>query len=284
MGARMCSRLIAAGYALSVHNRTRAKAEPVIAQGAKWAETPGAAADGADIVCTMVGLPSDVRDVMLSSGGVFDRASRGALVIDMTTSEPELAVELELSARERGIDCLDAPVSGGDIGARDGTLSIMVGGTARAFERARPLLANLGTTIIHQGPSGAGQHTKMVNQMLIGPLMIGVCEALLYAKKAGLDPERVIESVGSGAAGSWAIRNLGPRILKGDFEPGFFVEHFVKDLGIAQDEGKRMGLELPGLELSKHLYDELKRHGFGRKGTQALMLEIERLSAKRRDG
>jgi len=276
MGAQMCSRLMAAGYSLTVHSRTREKAEPLLARGAAWAENPGQVAKASDVVCTMVGLPVDVREIMLSDDGVLANAKRGALVIDMTTSEPTLAVELARLAADREIQCLDAPVSGGDVGARNGTLSIMVGGSAEAFERARPLLAHLGTTIVHQGPAGAGQHTKMVNQMLIGPMMIGVCEALSYAKHAGLDPKRVIESVANGAAGSWAIRNLGPRILDGDFEPGFFVEHFVKDLGIASSESAKLGLELAGLNLARRLYERLDAHGFGRKGTQALMLEIER--------
>jgi 3-hydroxyisobutyrate dehydrogenase len=277
MGARMCSRLIEGGYSLTIYNRTREKAEPLLARGARWAESPGEVAKASEVVCTMVGLPGDVREVMLGQDGVLENARAGALVVDMTTSEPTLAVELARVAAERETQCLDAPVSGGDVGARDGTLSIMVGGSLEAFERARPLLAQLGTTIVYQGPAGAGQHTKMVNQMLIGPMMIGVCEALSYAKHAGLDPKRVIESVGNGAAGSWAIRNLGPRILDGDFEPGFFVEHFVKDLGIARSESEKLGLDLPGLALAQRLYEQLKGHGFGRKGTQALMLEIERL-------
>jgi 3-hydroxyisobutyrate dehydrogenase len=227
----------------------------------------------------MVGLPKDVRQVVLGEQGALKGASRGKLLIDMTTSEPSLAVEIHEQAAAVGVASLDAPVSGGDVGAQAGTLSIMVGGEEAAFAAALPLLEVLGKTIRHQGPAGAGQHTKMVNQMLIGPMMLGVCEALLYAERAGLDRSKVIESVGQGAAGSWCINHLGPRILKRDFEPGFFVEHFIKDLGIALQEGEHFGLQLPGLELAKKLYESVADAGYAHKGTQALMLELERLNS-----
>jgi 3-hydroxyisobutyrate dehydrogenase len=280
MGFAMCSRLLDAGYPLIVHNRTAEKARALLDRGAQWADSPGDAARRADITFTIVALPADVREVMLGEDGVLRHAAHGSIVIDMTTSEPSLAVELSEKAKQKGIYCLDAPVSGGDVGAKNGTLSIMVGGDREVLDRVTPILSHLGKTIRHQGAAGSGQHTKMVNQMLIGPLMIGVCEALLYAKRAGLDARRVIESVGSGAAGSWAINHLGPRILDGDLAPGFLVEHFIKDMNIALMEGAKLGLELPGLELARKLYGTLLEQGHGRQGTQALMLELERLAKR----
>jgi len=217
--------------------------------------------------------------VILGAAGVLAAARPGAILIDMTTSEPGLAREIEVVAGARGVGTLDAPVSGGDVGARAATLSIMVGGEPALLERARPLLERLGKTIVLQGPAGAGQHTKMVNQMLIAANMVGVCEALLYAQRAGLDPLTVIRSVGSGAAASWSINNLGPKIAARDFAPGFYVEHFLKDMDIALREGRRMGLALPGLELAERLYREVAALGHGRSGTQALILAVERLAS-----
>jgi 3-hydroxyisobutyrate dehydrogenase len=278
MGRSMCGHLLAKGFRGVVHTRTKSSAESALAAGASWAESPKSVAENADVVFAIVGFPSDVREVFLGPAGALQGASAGKVLVDMTTSEPGLAAEIHAAAKSKGVAALDAPVSGGDIGARNAALSIMVGGDADAFEAVLPCFEAMGKTIRHQGFAGAGQHAKMVNQMLIGPMMIGVCEALLYARRAGLDPLRVIESVGSGAAGSWSINNLGPRMLKRDFEPGFYVEHFIKDLGIVLAEGKRMGLSLPGQALAEQLYLAVKAQGFGRKGTQALMLALESLS------
>ncbi|HZW53560.1 MAG TPA: NAD(P)-dependent oxidoreductase, partial [Candidatus Elarobacter sp.] len=236
MGTSLCGHLLAGGYRLTVFTRTRARAETLLARAAVWADSPRAVAASADVVFTMVGTPGDVREVVLGRDGVLAGAAPGSMLIDMTTSEPALARDIYDAARARGVAALDAPVSGGDVGAREARLSIMVGGDRDAFERGQPLLACLGRTIVHQGPAGAGQHTKMVNQILIATNMIGVCEALLYGYKAGLDLKTVLQSVGGGAAASWSLNNLGPRIIDRNFEPGFFVEHFIKDMGIALDE------------------------------------------------
>jgi 3-hydroxyisobutyrate dehydrogenase len=278
MGASMAGHLLKAGHRVRVHTRTRAKAEPLLAGGAAWSGSPIAAAEGADAVISMVGYPNDVREVYLGAQGVLKARATPKLVIDMTTSRPSLAVEIEAAATMAGVMALDAPVSGGDVGARNAALSIMVGGEASAVEMAMPIFRLLGKTIVHQGGAGSGQHTKMVNQILIASTMIGVCEGLLYSAKAGLDAMKVIESVGSGAAGSWSINTLGPRIVKGDFNPGFFVEHFLKDLGIALEEAERMGLTLPGLGLAKKLYEETRTQGHGRLGTQSLYLAMQRLN------
>jgi 3-hydroxyisobutyrate dehydrogenase len=279
MGLSMCGHLLDAGYAVSVYSRTRERSEPLLARGASWADTPAAVAAGAEIVFTMVGLPSDVREVIIGSEGVLSTLSSGGTIVDMTTSEPSLARELYAVARERGIETVDAPVSGGDIGARNATLSIMVGGDAGTVERIRPLLEVMGKTVVHQGPAGSGQHTKMVNQTLIASGMVGVCEALLYAHKAGLDPETVLESVSGGAAGSWSLSNYAPRMLKGDYAPGFMVEHFLKDMEITIAEARRMDLALPGLALAHELYLALKAQGGGRDGIQGLIRALAALSA-----
>ena len=278
MGAAMCGHLVAKGYAATVSTRTKAKAQPLLDKGARWAGTPREVAEASDVVLTIVGYPADVRQVVLGEQGVLTGAKPGAIFVDMTTSEPALAEEIYEKARARGVHSVDAPVSGGDVGAREARLSIMVGGDAEVVEALRPLFECMGKTIVRQGGAGAGQHTKMVNQILIATNMIGVCEALLYAYKAGLDPTRVLESVGGGAAGSWSLNNLGPRILKGNFDPGFFIEHFVKDMGIALAEAKRMKLALPGLALAHQLYVALEAQGRGRKGTHALFLALAELS------
>ena len=278
MGAPMCGHLLAAGHRVTVHTRTRGRAQALLDAGASWADSPAAAAAGAEVVFTIVGLPADVREVVLGERGVLSTLRPGGVVIDMTTSEPSLAHEIDARARANGIDSIDAPVSGGDVGAREATLSIMVGGDAQAVERVRPLLELLGKAVVHQGPAGAGQHTKMVNQTLIATGMIGVCEALLYAHRAGLDPETVLRSVSGGAAGSWSLSNYAPRILAGDFAPGFMVEHFIKDMEITLGEARRMNLALPGLALAHELYLALRAQGGGRDGTQALIRALARLS------
>ena len=278
MGTSMCGHLIDAGYGATVYSRTRARAQPLLEKGAAWADTPAQAAAAADVVFTMVGYPADVREVILGEQGVLSALGEGKVIVDMTTSEPSLAQEIARVAGERGVSTLDAPVSGGDVGARNATLSIMVGGDSQTVAAVRPLLEVMGKTIIHQGPAGAGQHTKMVNQTLIATGMIGVCEALLYAYKAGLDLQTVLDAVSGGAAGSWSLSNYAPRMLKGDFAPGFMVEHFIKDMEITLAEARRMNLALPGLSLAHELYLALRAQGGGRDGTQALILALARLS------
>jgi len=279
MGAPMCGHLLASGYPVTVFNRTPERARGLLERGAAWAESPQAVAQHADVVFTMVGFPDDVREIVLGPAGTLAGAGHGTILVDMTTSEPSLAREIYEAARARGVASLDAPVSGGDVGARAAGLSIMVGGDRDAFERVAPLLRCLGATIVHQGPAGAGQHTKMVNQILVASGMVAVSEALLYAHQAGLDLPTVLQSVSGGAAGSWSLTHYAPRILARDFAPGFRVDHFVKDMGIALAEARRMRLSLPGLALVEQLYLALAAQGDGRKGTHALVLALARLSA-----
>lgn len=274
----MCGHLIAAGYSATVYSRTRDKARDLIASGASWADSPEAVAAASDVVFSIVGFPEDVREVMLGDHGALAGAAPGTVLVDMTTSEPSLAVEIAAAAAGKGVHAIDAPVSGGDVGAKNGTLSIMIGGDGEIVEALRPCWEAMGKTIVHQGGPGAGQHTKMVNQILIATNMIGVCEALLYGYRAGLDLPTVLESVGSGAAGSWSLSNLGPRIMDNRFDPGFFVEHFIKDMGIALAEAKRMRLALPGLALAHQLYLALQAQGHGRDGTHALELALASMS------
>ena len=278
MGTSMCGHILAAGYPVTVFNRTPAKVEPLLAKGAVLASNPAEVSASSDVVFTIVGYPADVRSVVLGPEGLLSRAAPGSILDDMTTSQPSLAVEIHEAALDRGVHAVDAPVSGGDIGAREARLSIMVGGEVAVAEVLKPLFELMGKTIVYQGPAGSGQHTKMVNQILIATNMIGVCEALLYAYKAGLNLDHVLQSVGSGAAGSWSLNNLGPRIIANRFEPGFFVEHFLKDMAIALDESRRMGLALPGLALGEQLYRAVASQGHARDGTHALMLALAQLS------
>jgi 3-hydroxyisobutyrate dehydrogenase len=278
MGVSMCGHLLDAGHQVAVYSRTRSRAEGLLAKGAGWAASPANAAAEADVVFTMVGLPADVREVVLGPQGTLSSARPGTTLVDMTTSEPSLAIEIDTAARARGVASVDAPVSGGDVGARNATLSIMVGGDADAVEQVRPLLEVLGKTIEHQGGPGAGQHTKMVNQILIATCMVGVCEALLYAYRAGLDLEAVLRSVGGGAAGSWSLTNYAPRILRHDYAPGFRVDHFLKDMEIALAEARRFDLALPGLALAHELYLALRAQGHGSDGTQSLILALAAVS------
>lgn len=270
MGRSMAGHLLAAGHRVVVSTRTRGRAAELLDRGASWADDPAAAAEGADVAISMVGMPSDVRDVHLGVRGTLAAHRVPPLIVDMTTSSPSLAVEIADAASQRGSAALDAPVSGGDVGARNAALSIMVGGDATAFERARPLLALMGRTIVHHGGPGTGQYAKLVNQVLVAASMVGVSEALAFAGAAGLDAHKVLESVSPGAAGSWTLANLAPRILKGDMAPGFRVEHLVKDLRIASEEARSRGLSLPGLELADRLYEALQASGSGALGTQAL--------------
>jgi 3-hydroxyisobutyrate dehydrogenase len=278
MGQSMCRHVMVKGYSATVYTRSKDKAKTLLDAGAAWGDSPRAVAERCDVVFAIVGFPKDVREVFLGQQGALAGIRSGGALVDMTTSEPSLAREIFDAAKAKGVASIDAPVSGGDVGAKNAALSIMVGGDKEAVESIRPLLECMGKTIVHQGPAGAGQHTKMVNQVLIATNMIGVCEALLYGHKAGLDLPTVLQSVGGGAAASWSLNNLGPRIIKRDFEPGFFVEHFIKDMGIALSEAERMNLALPGLALAKQLYEAVRAQGYGRKGTQALMLALEHLS------
>jgi 3-hydroxyisobutyrate dehydrogenase len=278
MGSSMCGHLLTAGYSATVFNRSPEKTKGLTDAGARLAKSPREVAEASDVIFSIVGFPSDVRDVILGSDGALAAAKPGSVLVDMTTSEPALAVEIDEAARAKSVHSVDAPVSGGDIGAREARLSIMIGGDSEVVESLKPLFEAMGKTIVHQGPAGAGQHTKMVNQILIATNMIGVCEALLYGYKAGLDLNTVLQSVSSGAAGSWSLSNLGPRMIAGNFEPGFFVEHFLKDVGIALAEAKRMKLPMPGLALAEQLYRAVEAQGMGRKGTQALVLALAELS------
>jgi len=274
----MCAHLIDKGFSTTVYNRTQSKAEPLLAKGAAWAGSPREVAEQSDVVFTIVGFPREVREVILGARGALAGSGEGNILVDMSTSEPSLAIEIAEQAKVKGVYSVDAPVSGGDIGAREARLSIMIGGDREAVEALQPCWEAMGKTIVHQGGPGAGQHTKMVNQTLIATNMIGVCEALLYAHKAGLDLDAVMQSVASGAAGSWSLANLGPRIIKNNFDPGFFVEHFIKDMGIALDEARRMGLALPGLAMAKQLYLAVQAQGHERDGTHALQLALASLS------
>lgn len=282
MGRSMCQHLLARGYKVSVYNRSQNKAAALLELGAKWAASPQALAEASDVVFTIVGFPKDVREVYLGPQGVVAASKSGTVLVDMTTSEPSLAREIYETAKRKGVYSIDGPVSGGDVGAKNATLSIMLGGDADAIDAVRPLLECMGKTLVHQGAAGAGQHTKMVNQILIAGNMIGVCEALLYGYKAGLNMEAVLQSVSGGAAGSKSLELYSPRILARNFEPGFYVEHFIKDMEIALGECKRMNLNLPGLNLAHELYEAVRSQGFGRKGTQALMLALEKMNGIQR--
>lgn len=278
MGSSMCGHLMDAGFSMTVFSRTQSKAESLVDKGATWADSPRGVAESSDVVFSIVGFPSDVRQVTLGTNGSLAGSKPGGVLVDMTTSEPSLAIEIAEAAAAKGVASIDAPVSGGDVGAREARLSIMIGGDAAAVEALRPCWEAMGKTIVHQGGPGAGQHTKMVNQTLIASNMVGVCEALLYGYKSGLDLPTVMESVASGAAGSWSLSNLGPRIIDRNFDPGFFVEHFIKDMGIALAEAKRMNIALPGLALAHQLYVALAAQGHARDGTHALQLALASLS------
>ncbi|HEX6594151.1 MAG TPA: NAD(P)-dependent oxidoreductase [Bacillota bacterium] len=271
MGKSMVENLLQERYSVHVFTRTRSKAATLIEGGAIWEDSVAELSRVTDVIITMVGDPQDVEDVYFGAGGIIENAKTGTYIIDMTTSKPSLAKEIFNRATRYGLYALDAPVSGGDIGAKNGTLSIMVGGEKQAFDTLLPLFNVLGENIILQGPAGAGQHTKMSNQITIASNMIGVCEAISYAEKAGLDPVRVLDSITTGAAGSWSLSNLAPRMIQGDFNPGFYIKHFIKDMKIAIESAKEMGLSTPGLELSLTLYQKLDEAGYGDRGTQALI-------------
>ncbi|MBN2687611.1 MAG: NAD(P)-dependent oxidoreductase [Deltaproteobacteria bacterium] len=282
MGASMAGHLHAAGHELFLYNRTKEKAAPLLARGARWCETPAEVAGNGEFVFTMVGFPRDVEEVYFGEEGILTADGPCRIVIDMTTSSPGLAGKIADASTAKGISSLDAPVSGGDIGAREAALAIMAGGDRKAFDEASPLFQTMGKTISYMGEAGSGQHTKMCNQILIAGTMIGVCESLLYANKSGLDEDTVIDIIGKGAASSWCINNLGRRIAQGNYDPGFFVEHFIKDMGIALREAESLDLTLPGLALVHQLYIAVKAQGHGRSGTQALMLALKNLNGENR--
>jgi 3-hydroxyisobutyrate dehydrogenase len=275
MGQSMARHLLDSGFPLVVYNRTKEKALKLIQNGAKWADTPKEVAEVSDIVITIVGYPSDVDEIYLGENGILHHLKQGSIAIDMTTSSPKLAEEIYTCGIDKGVFTLDAPVSGGDIGAKEARLSIMVGGDKEPFEIVKPLLDLLGSNVVYQGRAGAGQHTKMCNQITIASNMMGVSEALLYAKKSGLDPNHVLKSITSGAAGSWSLSNLVPRMIKEDYAPGFYVKHFIKDLKIALDSAKEMDIKTPGLELALSLYEDLALKGEENSGTQALIKLLE---------
>jgi 3-hydroxyisobutyrate dehydrogenase len=278
MGAAMSSHLLKQGYGVTMYTRTKTKSTGLLAEGARWAVSPKSLAEQSDVIFTMVGFPQDVRDVYFGDAGVLAGARAGSIVVDMTTTSPQLSREIHDAAKARGVAAIDAPVSGGDIGARQGTLSIMIGGDRAVADTLMPLFQILGKTMVYQGGPGAGQHTKLCNQIVIAGTMIGVCESLLYGYKMGLDLETMLRSIKGGAAACWTLENLASRILQRNFDPGFFVDHFVKDMGLALEEARRMGLVLPGLALVHQLYLSLQAHGHGRCGTHALMLALEDLS------
>ncbi len=278
MGVSMCGRMMAEGYSMTIYNRTKSKAESLLAKGATWANSPAEVAAASDIIFTIVGYPQDVEAVYFGENGIFSTAKTGSILIDMTTTKPSLAERIYVIAKTKGISTIDAPVSGGDVGAKNGALSIMVGGDKSTVKTVMPLFEIMGKNIIHEGKAGAGQHTKMCNQITIAGTMIGVCESLLYAHKAGLDLEVMLQAISGGAASCWTLHNLAPRIVQRNFDPGFYVEHFIKDMEIALDEARLMDLSLPGLSLVHQLYKGVQAQGNGRLGTQALTLALEQLS------
>jgi 3-hydroxyisobutyrate dehydrogenase len=282
MGRWMCQHAMSKGFSATVYNRSKDKLQPLLDLGAKAADTPQQVAANSDVVFAIVGFPKDVREVFLGADGALAGSKPGTVLVDMTTSDPSLAAEIHAAAKAKGVHALDAPVSGGDVGAKNAALSIMIGGEPEVVAAVQPIFEAMGKTIVHQGAPGAGQHTKMVNQILISSNMIAVCEGLLYGYKAGLDLETVFKSVTVGAAGSKALEVLGPRMLARNFEPGFYVEHFIKDMGIALAEAEKMNLSLPGLALAKQLYEAVRAQGYGRKGTHALLLALEHLNGIKR--
>jgi 3-hydroxyisobutyrate dehydrogenase len=277
MGSSMCGHLLTAGFHVTVHSRTQSKAQPLLDRGAQWAENPLAVLAQSDVLFTMVGFPQDVRQVYFGETGILAGGKPATVLIDMTTTDPALSREIAERATAKGRFSIDAPVSGGDVGARNATLSIMVGGDRKAVQALMPLFELLGKKIVHQGGPGTGQQAKLCNQIVIAGTMVGVCESLLFGYKAGLDLNRMLDSIRGGAAACWTLDNLAPRILQRNFDPGFFVEHFIKDMGLALEESKRMGLVLPGLTLVHQLYQTVHTLGHGRSGTHALMLALEDL-------
>ncbi len=278
MGFWMCRHIIEKGYSVTVYNRTKNKAIELLEKGAIWVDSPSLVAENSDIVFTVVGFPRDVREVYFGEKGIFSTLKKGSIAVDMTTNEPSLAVEIYDKARAMGCYAVDAPVSGGDIGAREARLTIMAGGDRASFDYLKPIFEVMGKNILYQGRAGSGQHTKMCNQITIAGTVIGVCESLIYGHNAGLDLQTMLDTIRGGAAACWALENYVPRILKGDYSPGFMVDHFIKDMGIALEEARRMNLFLPGLSLVQQLYIALKSLGHGGSGTHALVLALDKVS------
>lgn len=276
MGKSLVKHLLNEGHEVFIYTRTAKKAENLVEAGAVLLESPKQVAEKGEVVFTMVGYPSDVEEVYFGDTGLLESAKPGTVLVDLTTSKPNLAQRIYAEAAEKGLHVLDAPVSGGDIGAQKGTLSIMVGGDEEIFKKLMPLFQLFGENIVYQGPAGAGQHTKMCNQINIASNMVGVCESLIYARKAGLDPENVLRSISTGAAGSWSLSNLAPKMIAQNFQPGFYIKHFIKDMKIAAEEAEAWGLELPGLRSSLRMYEELAEEDYGEKGTQALIKYYDR--------
>lgn len=271
MGAAVVSNMLAAGFEVNVYNRTKSKTDALVSKGAVWKDNPKAIAEASDVIFTMVGYPQDVEETYFGTAGIFSADVKGKIVADMTTSTPTLAVKIAEKAEKLGASALDAPVSGGDVGAKNATLTIMVGGAKDTYEKVHPIFEKIGKTISLQGTAGKGQHTKMANQIMIAGTMTGMSEMLAYANGAGLDLDGVLEAVGGGSASNWSMLNYGPRILKQDYTPGFFMKHFIKDLKIALDEAKKMGLQLPCTDLAEQLYENLAEKGLENEGTQALI-------------
>jgi 3-hydroxyisobutyrate dehydrogenase len=278
MGKSMCAHLIDAGHDVSVYNRTKGKALDLINKGAKWCSNPIEVAQNSDIIFTIVGFPNDVEEVYLGEKGILKGVKDGDIIVDMTTSEPSLAQKIYEEAKKKGVSSVDAPVSGGDVGAKNATLAIMSGGDKETYDKVFPLFELMGKNIAYMGKAGAGQHTKMSNQILIASTMIGVVESLLYAYKAGNDLNEVINVIGKGAAGCWSINNLGPRIVDNNFDPGFFIKHFIKDMGIALKEAKSMNLSLPGLALAYQFYISATALGLENLGTQGLYKVLAKMN------
>ena len=279
MGSPMVFNLVSSGYPVSVFSRTKSKAVTVLEAGAQWEDDICQLSRSSDIVCTMLGYPEDLEKVVLSENGVIANMSPESILIDFTTSSPELAQRISGVASERQVFSIDAPVSGGDVGAKSATLAIMCGGDEKAFRMVEPFLQNLGDKIKYFGLSGAGQRVKMSNQILIASTMVGMVESMLYAERAGLDVSQVINLIGKGAAGCWSINQLGPRILKGDWKPGFYIKHFLKDMRIALDDSEKMGLKLEGLALAQRFYSMTEGYNFEKDGTQALMKILRSLNS-----
>ena len=271
MGKSMVRNLMKNGFEVSIYARTKAKVTDILAEGALWCDSIAQCAQGKDAVITIVGYPKDVEEVYFGQGGILENASAGCVLIDMTTTSPQLSVKIEQAAKGKGLKALDAPVSGGDVGAKNGTLSIMVGGEKETYTQCLPIFQAMGTNIIYEGKAGAGQHTKMANQIALGGAIAGVCEALTYAKKVGLDLQTMLDSISKGAAGSWQMSNMAPRMLKGDFDPGFFVKHYIKDMNIALEEASHVNLTMPVLNEVHDMYQALDDRGMGDLGTQALI-------------
>lgn len=272
MGSSMVKNLLKADYAVTVYNRTKHKTDALVALGAKWADSPAAVAQQSDVILSIVGYPQDVEAIYYGEQGLFSVVQPGQILVDMTTSTPTLAQKIAASATEKGIQTLDAPVSGGDIGAQKGTLTIMVGGDQAAYDQVLPIFEAMGQSVHYFGAAGSGQHTKMANQIMIAGTMTGMTEMLVYAKAAGLDLEAVLKTVNGGSAQNWSLANYGPRILANDYTPGFFAKHFLKDLKIALTESEKMGLTLPATHQAKKLYARLvNEEQLGDDGTQALI-------------